>query len=46
MPQCDECDHHVTADFHRVFADNDGRLFGCPNCLSATAIKNGKATGL
>ena len=46
MPQCDECGEHVTPDFHRVFADNDGILYGCPACLSTTAIKNGKATGL
>ncbi|WP_449267246.1 DUF7563 family protein [Halalkalicoccus paucihalophilus] len=24
MPQCDGCGEHVTVDFHRVFADNDG----------------------
>lgn len=46
MAHCDECGHHVTGDFHRVFADNDGVLYGCPACLNATAIKNGEATGL
>ncbi|KYH24335.1 hypothetical protein HAPAU_33180 [Halalkalicoccus paucihalophilus] len=34
----DECGQHVTADFHRVFADNDETQYGCPDCLSATAI--------
>ncbi|KYH25926.1 hypothetical protein HAPAU_26040 [Halalkalicoccus paucihalophilus] len=24
MSQCNECGNHVTADFHRVFADNEG----------------------
>jgi Zn finger protein HypA/HybF involved in hydrogenase expression len=46
MPQCDECGHHVTADFHRVFADNQGTLHGCPTCMSMTEIKNGNAAGL
>lgn len=46
MPQCDECGHHVTADFHRVFADNQGTLYGCPACMSMTEIKNGNAAGL
>ncbi|WP_457590070.1 DUF7563 family protein [Halalkalicoccus salilacus] len=45
MAQCDQCGQHVTPDFHRVFADNEGVLHGCPACLSATAIKNGEATG-
>ena len=46
MPQCDECENHVTADFHRVFADNEDMLYGCPDCMSMTDIKDGKATGL
>lgn len=46
MPLCDECGNHVTADFQRVFADNDGTLHGCPACMSMTDIKNGKVTGL
>ncbi len=44
MPECDSCGGHVTPDFHRVFADNDGVLHGCPECLQNTEIKNGKAT--
>ncbi|WP_449404323.1 DUF7563 family protein [Halalkalicoccus subterraneus] len=40
-----ECGQHVTAGFHRIFADNGGILSGYPSCLSATAIKNEKATG-
>ena len=45
IAQCDQCGQHVTPDSHRVFADNEGALHGCPACLSATAIKNGEATG-
>ena len=46
MPQCDECENHVTADFHRVFSDNEDMLYGCPDCMSMTDIKDGKVTGL
>lgn len=46
VSQCNECGNHVTADFHRVFADNEGVLYGCPECMSMTDIKNGKVAGL
>lgn len=46
MPQCDACGTHVAADFHRVFADNDGTLYGCPACMSMTDIKNGNVADL
>lgn len=46
MPQCDGCGNHVTADFHRVFAANDGTLHGCPECMNMTDIKDGKVAGL
>jgi len=40
MPECDNCDSHVTQDFYRVFSDNDGTLHGCLECMS-----NSEATG-
>lgn len=46
MPQCDECGMHVTPDFQRVFADNEGVVHGCPSCMTMTEIKNGNAAGL
>jgi hypothetical protein len=45
MPLCDECESHVTPAFHRVFADNDDTLHGCPECMGLTEILNGEATG-
>lgn len=44
MPECTNCGSHVTPDFHRVFAGNDGQLHGCPACMDTTEIINGKAT--
>jgi hypothetical protein len=36
MPTCDNCDAHVSDNFARVFADDQGRILACVNC-SATA---------
>jgi len=41
MPECENCGGHVTADFRRVFAGNDGRVYGCRACLDTTEIVNG-----
>lgn len=38
---CDHCGSHVSDDFHRVFAANDGTLHGCHGCMSGTAIRRG-----
>lgn len=46
MSQCNTCDSHVTASFHRVFADNDGTLHGCIECMTLSEINDGHATGL
>ncbi|NHN49994.1 hypothetical protein G9464_20710 [Halostella sp. JP-L12] len=43
MPQCENCDGYVTERFVRVFGDNEGRVFGCLDCIGATAVKNGAA---
>lgn len=45
MARCDQWGNHVTADFRRVYADNEGTLYGCPGYRSMTDIKSGKATG-
>lgn len=32
MPECPTCNRYVTADYVRVFGDNDGEIDSCPNC--------------
>lgn len=32
MPECPTCKRYVTADYIRVFGNNDGEIDGCPNC--------------
>ena len=34
MPSCAGCGAHVSEAFVRVFGDNDGKLHGCPNCMT------------
>ncbi|MBV0925005.1 hypothetical protein KTS45_12440 [Halomicroarcula limicola] len=34
MPSCDNCGAHVSADYHRVRAGNDGKLRACPDCTN------------
>ncbi|MFC7007489.1 DUF7563 family protein [Halalkalicoccus salilacus] len=46
MPTCATCGEHVTARFQRVFAGNDGEVYGCPGCMEMTAIVNGEAATL
>jgi protein-arginine kinase activator protein McsA len=35
MHTCQNCHEPVTAQFARVFGDNEGRVFGCPQCNDA-----------
>lgn len=44
MPECTNCGGFVTVDFARVFGDNQDQVYGCPECITATAIYNGAAT--
>ncbi|QKY21780.1 hypothetical protein B4589_016145 (plasmid) [Halolamina sp. CBA1230] len=32
MPQCRNCDGHVTSRFARVFGDNGDEVYRCPDC--------------
>ena len=41
--RCRNCGSFITPDFARVFGNNDDEVFGCFDCLSATAVKNGAA---
>ncbi len=38
MPECDYCGGHVSEQFERVFADDDGQIRACPNCSANAGI--------
>ncbi|PSQ14046.1 hypothetical protein BRC99_03360 [Halobacteriales archaeon QS_7_69_60] len=38
MPRCDHCDAHVSDRFARVFADEGGQVYACPNCSANAGI--------
>ena len=38
MPQCMNCDSHVTNWFARVFGDNDDTVYRCPGCASTAEL--------
>lgn len=38
MATCDNCGVFVTADYARVFADNDGVVQGCPHCTAFSEL--------
>ncbi|WP_425557115.1 DUF7563 family protein [Haloarcula japonica] len=38
MPVCENCDGHVSERFIRVFSDDTGRVFACPNCSANAGI--------
>lgn len=38
MPTCNNCDAHVSEQFERVFADEQGQLLACPNCSANAGI--------
>ncbi|WP_423744766.1 hypothetical protein V5735_01605 (plasmid) [Haladaptatus sp. SPP-AMP-3] len=44
MPQCDNCEAHITRRFQRVFGNEDGEVFGCPRCTTGSDLFEGKAT--
>ncbi|WP_425504256.1 DUF7563 family protein [Saliphagus infecundisoli] len=46
MPNCENCGSHVTEQYARVFAGNDGTLHACPNCRSQTDIFEGAGADL
>jgi hypothetical protein len=41
--QCQRCEAHVSAEYRRCRGDDDGRVYGCPNCYSTADLKNGAA---
>lgn len=38
MPDCDYCGGHVSEQFARVFADENGRIYACPGCSANAGI--------
>jgi predicted RNA-binding Zn-ribbon protein involved in translation (DUF1610 family) len=38
MPTCDNCGKHVSEGFHRVFSDDHGNVYACPNCAANAGI--------
>lgn len=43
--RCQNCGAFVTTQFARVFGDNEDKVHGCFDCMSATRVKNGHANG-
>lgn len=38
MPECNNCESHISEDFSRVFADDNGEVHACPNCSAQAGI--------
>ncbi|SFR67376.1 DUF7563 family protein [Halogeometricum limi] len=38
MPTCEHCERHVSDRFVRVFADDSGKVYACPNCSANAGI--------
>ncbi|MGM0592614.1 MAG: DUF7563 family protein [Halobacteriota archaeon] len=38
MPACEHCGMHVSERFARVFADESGKVYACPNCSAHAGI--------
>lgn len=42
VPNCQNCEAFVTADFARVFGDNEGEVYRCTECTSFRELISGK----
>jgi hypothetical protein len=40
---CKNCESFVTADFARVFGDNEGEVFGCADCTPFRELMTGES---
>jgi len=45
MPECDNCGSHVTDQYKRVFADNQGVLHACSSCRTQMDMFEGSGAG-
>lgn len=43
MTKCNNCESFVTPTFARVFGDNDGSVYGCPECMDLWELNEGHA---
>lgn len=41
--RCLGCDAHVSADFARVFGNNEDTIYACLNCATLSALRDGQA---
>jgi hypothetical protein len=41
LPTCHNCDSFVTPTFARVFGNNEGEVFSCPDCTPFRALVRG-----
>jgi hypothetical protein len=41
MRECESCGGAVSPDYARVFGDNSGRIWACPECRSQTDVFEG-----
>ena len=41
--RCLSCDTYVSADFARVFGNNDDTIYACLNCTTLAALRDGQA---
>jgi predicted RNA-binding Zn-ribbon protein involved in translation (DUF1610 family) len=38
MPRCKNCGEHVSDRFERVFGDDEGNVYACPDCSANAGI--------
>lgn len=41
--RCLSCDTYVSADFARVFGNNDDTIYACLNCTTLADLRDGQA---
>lgn len=41
--RCLGCDTHVSAEFARVFGNNEDTIYACLNCTTLAALRDGQA---
>lgn len=38
MPRCNHCESYVSKSFQRVFGDEHGQVYACPECAANAGI--------
>jgi hypothetical protein len=44
MPQCRNCESHVTVQFAKVFGDNEDTVHNCMRCVPNAELDDGAAS--